>query len=108
MDEESNRLAALLNLSTPANPGKPAPWTPPPPTADDGPGSTVAPDGPTEEPAAVDEGDTGGVPSGSSSGSAAAPAETPSWDPAAVSESFAPVIAAAKAQRAQLDEALTA
>jgi DNA-binding protein YbaB len=29
MDEESNRLAGLLNISTPANPGKPAPWTPP-------------------------------------------------------------------------------
>jgi DNA-binding protein YbaB len=108
MDEESNRLAALLNISTPANPGKPVPWPPPPapddpPAADDGTESmpASAPDSATERAGVQDDGDQG-----EDEGGVPAPAELPPWDPAAVSEVFGRTIAAAEAQHAQLETAL--
>jgi DNA-binding protein YbaB len=114
MDEESNRLAGLLNISTPANPGKPVPWTPrsaahrPEPAAawtppgesaqaarrpERGP-ETQRPEGPAAQ---VDE-----------SASDEGPAVPPHWDPATVSEIFGRTVAAAEAQRARLEQAMAA
>ncbi|HEY7482962.1 MAG TPA: YbaB/EbfC family nucleoid-associated protein [Streptosporangiaceae bacterium] len=97
MGDESNRLAGLLNASTPANPGKPTPWLP-------GPATNPAPTPPAPEGVAESE--------PAASGEVADPpdeapvAELPPWDPAAISEVFSRTIAAAERQQAQLQQAL--
>lgn len=123
MDEESNRLAGLLNISTPATPGKPAPWTPPPDgyhvepaVAQPAPGGPAAraqgprePQGPrgpgAPQGAAEDEGPPDQAAQRAPDGDRAAP---PPWDPAAVSEIFGRTVAAAQAQQAQLEQAMAA
>lgn len=104
MGEEGNRIAGLLNVSVPANPGKPQPWTPP-----------AAPDS-VSEPVAADEEPEDVTPVEGSAAPDAAPGlardraphdEVPAWDPAAVSEGFEQTIAAAERQLAQVQQALT-
>jgi len=110
MGDESDRLAALLNITTPANPGRPAPWSPPPDS-----GYATEPAAARNESAAEpagadtsDDGSGGGAPAGSSPGAQAAPAEPAPWDPAAVSEIFGRTIAAAEAQQTRVEETLAA
>jgi DNA-binding protein YbaB len=127
MDKESNGLAGLLNISTPANPGKPVPWTPRPAAGRPEPAAAAtAPGGePAEEARAQPSPGPGGTagPSGPAGplgpgGTAGpadpvaqrvpndGPAELPPWDPAAVSEIFGRTMAAAEAQQARLEQAM--
>ena len=128
MDEESNRLAGLLNISTPANPGKPMPWAPQAvvprhgPPAATGPGEPAIearaqpPHGPGERLApARSTGPAGAAVSPAAAAAAApvaqrtpddGPAALPPWDPAALSEIFGRTIAAAEAQQATLEQAM--
>jgi DNA-binding protein YbaB len=130
MGEESNRLAALLNVSTPPNPGRPAPWTPPEedahrpestkdaqdaelgdgPVAAAAPGEGQAPEWPAgpavASPAWPPPSPPPSPPPGPQPGAGAA--EPPAWDPAAISGIFGRTIAAAEAQQSQLEEALAA
>lgn len=137
MDEESNRLAGLLNISTPANPGKPVPWTPRSAAHGSEPTAAWTPPGESAEEAQEAEARGPRDPRGSagppgSSGPVAprgpagpeeaadqvdqadqrapddGPAELPPWDPAAVSEIFSRTVAAAQAQQTRLEEAVTA
>jgi DNA-binding protein YbaB len=107
MGEEGNRLADLLNVNLPANPGKPQPWTPP-----------AAPDlEPVPDPVAAEGGRSArDAAAEQAAGSGAAPgpadrreprAEIPSWDPTEVSGIFEQTIAAAERQLAQVQQALT-
>jgi DNA-binding protein YbaB len=123
MDEESNRLAGLLNISTPANPGKPVPWTPRPDADRPEPAAAWTAPGESAEEANYHEPQQPRLPrqSRGSEGPAAqvdqsapddgpddGPAELPPWDPAAVSEIFSRTIAAAQAQQARLEQAISA
>jgi DNA-binding protein YbaB len=107
MGEEGNRLADLLNVSVPANPGQPRPWTPPP-DPDAAPEPMAAED---QEPAVerafaeVPPVERGAAPRPADDREAHA--EPPDWDPAAVSGIFEQTIAAAEAQLAELQQALT-
>jgi DNA-binding protein YbaB len=126
MDEESNRLAGLLNISTPANPGKPVPWAPGPavhrpaavgttpgePAREQHPGEPQGRTGPVGPVGPGDPVNPGGPvgPVGPAAQRAPddGPAELPPWDPASISDIFGQTIAAAEAQQARLEQAMAA
>lgn len=106
MGDEANRLAALLNVSLPANPGKPKPWTPPS-ESDSTPPPASTDDEPAEETAGEQAGEPGAEQVESSAEDAgASTTELPPWDPTAVSEAVTRTIEAAERQRAQLEQAM--
>ena len=115
MDEQSNRLAGLLNISTPANPGKPVPWTPRSAAGRPEPAAAWTAPGESAEEARAPEHEPQ-EPRGSEGPAAQVeqrapdnrPAELPPWDPASVSKIFSRTIAAAEAQQARLEQAMAA
>jgi DNA-binding protein YbaB len=108
MGEEGNRLADLLNVSVPDNPGKPQPWTPPatPEAAPEaGPEAGPEPAAVGEEPA--DASTTEGTAETHATPRREPRTDLPAWDPDAVSAVLEQTIATAEEQLAQIRQTLT-
>jgi DNA-binding protein YbaB len=104
MGEEGNRLADLLNVSVPDNPGKPRPWTPPAaPDAAAEAGQELMAVG--EEPA--DESATEGAAGIRSTPQREPRTDLPAWDPDAMAAALEQTIATAEEQLAQIRQTLT-